>query len=175
MRVALIVLAVVAALILAVVAIGMMLPVRHRAGRQATYQSQPSEIFKAITTPPEFPSWRTGVTRVEMLPAHDGKSQFREISKNGSIVFEVERSIPDTELVTRIADPSLPFGGTWTYTLSRGGDSSTVLIVEDGEVYNPIFRFVSRFIMGHTATIDQFLRDLGKKLGQPDVAIVDAA
>ena len=168
-------LAVVVALILAVVAIGMMLPVRHRASRQATYQSPASEIFKAITTPPEFPSWRTGVTRVEMLPAHDGKSQFKEISKNGSILFAVERSIPDTELVTRIADPDLPFGGTWTYTLSPAGDYTAVRIVEDGEVYNPIFRFVSRFIMGHTATIDQFLRDIGKKLGQQDVAVVDAA
>jgi uncharacterized protein YndB with AHSA1/START domain len=171
----LIVLAAIAVLILAVVAIGMSLPVRHRAGRQATFQSPASEIFKAITTPQEFPTWRTGVTKVDLLPAHDGKSQFREIGKNGSITYEVERSTPDTELVTRIADPSLPFGGTWTYTLARAGASTTVRIVEDGEIYNPIFRFVSRFIMGHTATIDQFLRDLGKKLGQLDVAVVDAS
>jgi hypothetical protein len=28
-----------------------------------------------------------------------------------------------------------------------------------------VFRFVSRFIMGHTATIDAYLRALGKRFG----------
>jgi len=32
-------------------------------------------------------------------------------------------------------------------------------------VTNPLFRFMSRFIIGHTATLDQYLRALGKKYG----------
>jgi len=31
-------------------------------------------------------------------------------------------------------------------------------------VYNPLFRFVSRFIMGHTATIEKYQRDLAGRL-----------
>jgi len=54
----------------------------------------------------------------------------------------------------------------WTYTLVPAGDSTTLRIVEDGEVYNPIFRLVSRFVLGHNFTIDQFLRDIGKKVGE---------
>ena len=38
-------------------------------------------------------------------------------------------------------------------------------MAEDGEVYNPIFRFVSRFVMGHHATMDRYLRNLGRKFG----------
>ena len=45
----------------------------------------------------------------------------REIGKDGSIVYEIERSVPDSLLVTRIADRSLPFGGTWTHTLFPKG------------------------------------------------------
>jgi hypothetical protein len=111
---------------------------------------------------------------VELLPERDGKVRYRETGKDGSIEYEVERSVPGRSLVTRIADRSLPFGGTWTYTLEPSGNGSTLRIVEDGEVYNPLFRFVSRFIIGHHASIDRFLRDLGKKLGQEKVVIVDS-
>jgi uncharacterized protein YndB with AHSA1/START domain len=164
-RYALIALAILVALVVTVVIVGMLLPVKHRASREATYDRPAAEIFRTINTPADFPSWRTGVTKVEVLPAHDGKPTYREFGKDGKILYEVDRTITDSTLVTRIADPSLPFGGTWTYTLIPRGDSTTLRIVEDGEVYNPIFRFVSRFVMGHTATMDRFLLDLGKRLG----------
>ena len=47
------------------------------------------------------------------------------------------------------------------------------IITEDGEVYNPVFRFMSRFIIGHAATLDQYLTALGKRLGV-DVNITSA-
>lgn len=64
----------------------------------------------------------------------------------------------------RIADPNLPFGGTWTYDLVPGDQACSLTVTEDGEVYNPLFRFVSRFIIGHTATIDSYLKALQTKL-----------
>ena len=69
-------------------------------------------------------------------------------------------------LVTRIADRSLPFGGTWTYVLAPDGNGTRLTITEHGEVYNPIFRFVSRFIIGHTGTMEGVLRALGTKHGE---------
>jgi hypothetical protein len=69
--------------------------------------------------------------------------------------------------VTRIADPDLPFGGSWTYEIRAAEDGgSVVVITEDGEVRNPIFRFVSRFLFGHTATLDGYLRALGRKFSE---------
>jgi hypothetical protein len=66
--------------------------------------------------------------------------------------------------VGRIADSNLPFGGSWTYELAPAGDGETTLrITEDGEVYNPIVRFVSRFVMGHDATIKQYLSAVGTR------------
>jgi hypothetical protein len=40
-------------------------------------------------------------------------------------------------------------------------------------VYNPVFRFIAKYIMGHTGTIDTYLANLGKKFGS-DVTPVDA-
>ncbi|MEO8579641.1 MAG: hypothetical protein ABI469_05290, partial [Gemmatimonadales bacterium] len=84
----------------------------------------------------------------------------REVGSNGSILYEIQDAVPNQRLVTKIADPSLPFGGTWTYELSPRGDSTTLRITEDGEVYNPVFRFLSRFFMGHTATMNKYLDDV---------------
>ena len=63
-------------------------------------------------------------------------------------------------LVTRIADPKLPFGGTWTYRLAPAAGGTQVTITEDGEVYNPFFRFMSRFVFGYQATLNEFAKNL---------------
>ena len=38
-----------------------------------------------------------------------------------------------------------------------------VRITEDGEIYNPIFRFVSRFVMGYETTMKQYLSSIGRR------------
>jgi len=166
MRYVLMIAGAVVVVVLVVLLVGWMLPVSHRATRDATYRATPDQLFKLITDVKSFPQWRPSVREVEVLPAVNGHPQFREIGKNGSILFEIASVVPNQRLVTRIADRSLPFGGTWTYEITPRGDSTNLRITEDGEVYNPVFRFVSRFVFGHTATIDEYLRDVGRRVGQ---------
>lgn len=160
MRYAVIVLGILFAIVLVVVAVGAMLPVEHTATRQSRIQRPPAQVFALINNPAGLPSWRKSVSKVDILPDRAGHKVFREEGKDGSILYEVDTVIPDQKLVTRIADPKLPFGGKWTYTLAGDSASTLLTITEDGEVYNPVFRFVSRFVMGHTATIDGYLKDL---------------
>ena len=77
-----------------------------------------------------------------------------------TIPLYFERLERPSLLVARIADPSLPFGGTWTYRIVPAAAGSQVTITEDGEVYNPFFRFMSRFVFGHAATIEEFVKNL---------------
>lgn len=170
MKYALIVAVALALVVLVIVLTGWMLPVSHRATRQATYRASPADVFKLITSVEAFPDWRPSVKKVEMLPVANGHSQFREIGGHGAILYEIDTVLPNQRLVTRIADRSLPFGGKWTYDLLPAGNSTTLRITEDGEVYNPIYRFASRFIIGHTATMDQYLSDLGKRIGATTAA-----
>jgi hypothetical protein len=60
----------------------------------------------------------------------------------------------------------LPYSGAWSYSLTPEGDSTLVRITEDGEVDNPIFRLVSRFVLGQTRSIDAYLQALGSATGQ---------
>ncbi len=166
MKYALIAVAALVALVVLVFAIGAMLPVRHTATREIKLHQPAEKMFALINDPASFPSWRSKVKKVELLPDHNGHRVFRETGGDGDILFEVDSVVPNKLLVTRIADKSLPFGGKWTYELIPAGDSTTLRITEDGEVYNPLYRFVSRFVLGHHATLDQYLGDVGKRFGE---------
>jgi len=172
MRILLVLLMVLGLVLMAIVAIGALLPKAHVARRKATLRQPPEAVWQAITNVDAFPQWRSEVKRVERAD-HDGRVAWREIGTNGTITFEVVEAQPPARLVTRIADAKLPFGGTWTYELAPAAGGTTLTITENGEVYNPLFRFVSRFIMGHHATMNAYLRALGRKFGettQPQVA-----
>ena len=176
MRYALYVLAALVALVLMVVAVGAMLPVKHTASRQVKLHQPPEKVFALINDPATFPAWRGKVKgskeiKVEILPEKNGHRMFRETGADGTILYEVITVEPNKRLVTRIADPSLPFGGKWTYEILPVGDSTTLRITEDGEVYNPVFRFASRFIFGHSATIEQYLRDVARRFGEDSAAV----
>jgi len=164
----LIALGVVAALLVVIVVVGYVLPVKHRAQVTATIAAPPEQVYALITNVAAFPGWRTGVRSVEILPSPDGRRHWREVSKNGTIPYVVESENPPMGLVGRIDSRSLPFGGTWTYEVQRDVDGrSRLQITEDGEIYNPIFRFVRRFFIGYEGTLRQYVSDVERKVGSP--------
>jgi uncharacterized protein YndB with AHSA1/START domain len=165
MRYVLIGIGVLVAVAVVIAAIGWSLPVKHRASVARVFEASPAQIFALITDVASFPSWRSEVKRVDTLPDESGRKRWVETTKNGPpITFVVERSEPDRLLVGRIANTDLPFGGSWTYELAPAGTGHTMVrITEDGEVYNPIFRFASRYVMGHEATIKQYLSAIGTR------------
>ena len=152
-------------LVLIIVAVGYSLPQRHVATREVTVPAPPGQVFALIATPADYPKWRSDVDSVELLSTEGGKERFRELGDNGPLLMRVEERVPDTRLVTVIADSTLPFGGKWTYELTPSGTGTTLRITEDGQVYNPIFRFMSRFVFGHTATMEKYLSDVEEELG----------
>jgi uncharacterized protein YndB with AHSA1/START domain len=155
------------AAVVAVVVIGALLPKGHTATRSARFNQPPEAVWAAITDIDGFPGWRPGVTRVEHLAGGDGRQRWREHDRQGKITFEVVEAAPPARLVVRIADAGLPYGGSWTYVVAPAGDgASTLTVTEDGEVYNPVFRFVSRFVLGHTAGLEKYLKALGAKFGE---------
>jgi uncharacterized protein YndB with AHSA1/START domain len=171
MRIALIVVVVLVGLVAVMALVGAMLPKSHVASRTATYHVAPSAVWAAITDVNAFASWRGDVSRVEMLPDRNGHRVWREHGKNGPITYEAVELTPPTRLVGRIADTNLAFGGSWTYVVSEAEGGARLTITENGEVYNPIFRFMSRFVFGHGATMEDYLRALGKKFNETTVPV----
>ena len=152
----------VAALVAGVVGLGYLLPVAHVATGSAVVPGSPESVFDAMARPSEFPRWRPSVARVDVLS--EEPLRWREHDTGGdAITFEATERRAPSRLVTRIADAGLPFGGAWTFDLAPVEGGTRVTITEHGEVYNPVFRVMSRFVFGHTATIERYLRDLGAR------------
>ena len=154
------------AVVLIVSVIGYTLPRSHVASASARFAAPPDSLWTSLTDVPAFPKWRPGVARVELLPDENGQRGWREFGKHDAVTYRVVESVAPRRLVARIADQNLPFGGSWTYDLAPDGSGSHLTITEHGEVYNPIFRFVSRFIVGHTSTMEAVLRALATKHGE---------
>jgi len=154
------------ALVLVVCIVGYMLPKSHVASASARFAAPPDSIWSSLTDVAAFPKWRPGVVRVELLADEDGQRGWREFAKHDAVTYRVVESVAPQRLVARIADQNLPYGGRWTYDLTPDGSGTRLTITERGEVYNPIFRFVSRFIIGHTSMMESVLRALGTKHGE---------
>jgi uncharacterized protein YndB with AHSA1/START domain len=149
--------------VLVVVLLGYLLPVSHVASSEATFSRGPADVFAAIADVERYAEWRPDVARVSVL-SEAPSIRWKESGGDGDITFEVEESTPPSRLRVRIVDRSLPFGGSWTYEVTPSGSGTHVRITERGEVYHPVFRVASRFVFGHTATMEKFLRNLASKL-----------
>jgi uncharacterized protein YndB with AHSA1/START domain len=160
-----IILGAIVVVILAILIVGSLLPKKHRASVSRDVPGSPEEIWAALTDIRALPSWHPQIKDVQLLAEANGKQMWREVYRNGDIItYELVSAEPPRRLVRRIADPKLPYGGTWTVEIAPAPGGSRVSITEDGEVYNPVFRFVSRFFLGHTATMQQYLEALGNSM-----------
>lgn len=154
MKALIIVVAVLVISILAIVAVGTALPKHHTATRTVVMRATPEQVFALISGPQD---WRTDLKSYS-VSEENGRRLVRETDKDGqTITYVIVDSQPPTLLTRTITDKRLPFGGSWTWRIEPQGEGCSVTIVEDGEVYNPVFRFVSKFILGHTRTIDNYL------------------
>lgn len=73
---------------------------------------------------------------------------------------------PPHRLVLEIVATDLPYSGNWTWEITPSGSGALVTVTERGVVDNPIFRFLSRFVFGQTATMEAYLKALGRRHGE---------
>ena len=163
--------------VLVIVCSGMLLPRQHAATRAVYLAASPERVWAAVTDVPSFPSWRDDLRAVEPLPSGDGLPMWLELTSRGVHTLETTEALPPRRLVTRVADSRPPAVGRWEYDIAPFGGGSRVAITAYGETPNPVARFVSRFVLGDGATVDEYLRALGMKFGEEvrPVAIDDGS
>ena len=126
-------------LVVAVAAAGMMLPRNHRASRTLRLKRTPPDVWPVLL----------------------------QATQASDVPVDVLESQPPHRLVTRVTEKETNFGGTWTIAIDPVPPSgSSVTITEDGWVANPIFRVVSRLVIGHHATMDGMLKTVAAGLNE---------
>lgn len=176
MKIALIIVGSLVGLIILIALIGAKLPRDHVATMSATISAPTDKVWAALTDVNGYPTWRADVQKIELVSQPGAPLAWREHTRQGTMTIAVESFEPPKRMVARIQDKGMPFGGAWEYVVTSDGADPTktrVTITERGWVSNPIFRFVSRFVMGHYSTLDSYLRALSRKFG-PEVAPVRA-
>ena len=146
--------------------IGSQLPKGHTASRSVFLHQSPQNVYAVVRDFGSAPAWRSDVKRIEVQPQPKGPIHFREEGKNGTVNYELSEDVPNERMVTRILDTDLGYSGKWTYVLKPENGGTRVTITEDGEVSNVLFRFMSRYIFGQTATLEGYLTSLAKRFGE---------
>jgi uncharacterized protein YndB with AHSA1/START domain len=149
-----------AVVVLIVVVVGAMLPKAHTASRTVRIATPPDALFAVLSDVDRYRSWRPDVKSLQRLPDRDGKPAWIEDVGGMKIPLHFERMERPSLLVSRIDGADLPFGGSWTYQIAPASGGSDLTITENGEVSNVVFRFMSRFVFGHHATMDGFIKHL---------------
>lgn len=163
----LVVLGALVGLVLVITLVGALLPRDHRATASIALDQPADSVWRVIRALGGYAEWWGEAEAVERLPDRDGREIWEQRDRRGQrIPIEVVTAEAPRRLVTRIADEDLPFGGTWTFEIVDSASGCTLSLTEDGEVRNPVFRFMARFVFGHYATIESFLGALGQRFGQ---------
>ena len=149
--------------------IGSRLPKSHVASRSILLRRSPQEVYAVVRDFGSASKWRSDVKQMDVEAPQGGPVYFREVGKNGTVNYELVEDVPGQRMVTRIRDTDLGYSGQWTYLFAAENGGTRVTIREDGEVSNVLFRFMSRYVFGHTATMDSYLTSLAKRFGEEAV------
>ncbi len=157
----------VVALILGVLVAGLLLPEEHHASRTLLTKQSPQAIWDAINDHANEQTWRSDVQSVTSLGERNGKPVWREDYKDGNkVTLMTTESKPPTRIVRELTDLEGPFSGRWEIDIAPIAEGSKVRVTEIGKVSNPFFRFVSKYIIGHTTFMERYLKGLAGKFGE---------
>lgn len=161
-------------------AVGSALPRGHVATRRLTVSRAPADVWAVVADLGGQITWRArlkGASKVSDPSDCDGRvgEVWREVLGRHALDLKTLEAVPPTpehpgRLVRELVTPGLPFSGRWEYEVgpAPGGlGGSVVTVTERGEVANPLVRAAHRLLVGPKATVNAYLRDLARRLGEP--------
>jgi hypothetical protein len=143
--------------------IGYFLPVNHVSTVKRTLPVRSAELWSVLVNFQDYKVWRSDLKSVTPI----SNNRWKEESRHGDITYQHELVEQYKRFVSKIVSEDLPFGGQWTYELKETPDGTELTITEHGEVYNPFFRFMSKYLFGHDATLRQYMDDLEDHVKKP--------
>ena len=128
-------------------------------------------VVGGLATPREH-----AVARTTVVPAAPDAvwSTIRDASRHPELAFDVEDEDAPRRLVAALLSDDGPSADTWTWTLQPEGDGTRVIITQRRSIGNPVFRFIGTHFIGHTKTLDRYLRGLAELHGARAITIDDA-
>lgn len=137
----------------------------HVSVRTIHLETAPEQVWEALTQFEQLPTWRSGITRVDVEKTGE-ETLIIEHGTDEAMTFRLLAFDPPRRFETEIADPDLPFAGTWTWELEPEGSGCSLTITEHGTVKSAPMRTVATLLMDPAGTQDQYLRELAAHLDE---------
>jgi hypothetical protein len=156
-------LVVVASAIVFMLVMGSRLPHEHTASASAEISAPRARVWQLIEDVNTQPTWRTGLLSIAATPTVNGHACWTEVQKHLRMPLCEELTAAPSTRIVRIADPTLPFGGTWTYQLqSIDANTTRLIITENGTTGPALYRFIGHYIYHEDTMVKQYEADVQK-------------
>jgi hypothetical protein len=142
---------------------GWLLPKERTFTKKAVFQSDIGKVFKVVTDVQHQTSWRSDVKEIIVL----NDSTWTEVPKKGTaITFKVKRKVENEIFEIEIIEPN-NFKGYWIGSFKQTKDNRTAIECKEVvTISNPFFRTISYLFVDLNKTMDLYLQNLQKKLGE---------
>lgn len=162
-----------ASVVIALVVGGLATPRAHVVARTIHLATPRAQVWDSIHAVHHYASWRDDVEDVERVDTEQPQLRWREMTTRRAMLFGAIVDNAPQHFAARLLDEDLPFSGEWHWHLDEDANGTRVTITERGAIGNPIVRLIGTYLIGHTKTLDRYLRDLARKHQQPNVVITD--
>ncbi len=164
MQILLILAGILIGLVLIVTIAGLFFPEKHTGLITREFKQSPEEIWALITDRSNELSWRTDLKNMDRLPDRNGDEVWKEKTHRGQTLITVTtEQVPNEKLVRKLVDHKW-YGGTWIVELTKTAKGAKVLFTENGEIYNPLIRFMFNVVFSRTPTIVEYANQLSSRL-----------
>lgn len=170
MKIVLLIVSVLLISIALVYLIGFLMPVKHQLSVSRQFAVDKKTIWQILVDFGHHANWRRDIVSAEKVSANDVANEiWQESDNHGNVIrYENRDIIKEQSLKRVIVSKHLAFGGSWTFNLasddSQPQAQATLTITENGEVYNPMFRFLGKTVFGFDTSMRRFLEDLDIEL-----------
>ena len=145
--------------------IGLFLPTERTFVKTAQFKSSPQEIWNVITDIKGQEEWRNDVKSIEMNNTQKGQEKWTEIPKKGKpITFQVKTYEPPHRFDIEIVESG--FSGYWEGRINEKNGGTEIEFKEVVVISNPYFKTLSYLFLDLNQTMDLYLANLKKKLGE---------
>ena len=145
--------------------IGSFLATERTFVKTAQFKSSPQDIWNVIRDIKGQEEWRDDVESIEMINVKKGKEKWTEIPKKGRpISFQVKTYDPPNRFDIAIVESG--FSGYWEGKINEKNGLTDIEFKEVVVISNPYFKTLSYLFLDLNKTMDLYLANLKKKLGE---------
>ena len=141
--------------------LGSRLPVSHVATVTAVINAPQAVVWQKMEDVKTQPQWRKELNGIDDAASQGGHPCWTEVQKHMRMLLCEDLTAAPSTRIVRIADPTLPFGGLWTYELQPiDAGSSRLTITENGSTWPPIWRFLGHYAFHEDSSIKLYESEL---------------